>query len=324
MKALITGATGFIGSHLVERLIKKGYEITCITRDTSKPGWLEGLDITFLQGDCSDRDFLSKHVGGHDFIFHLSGLTKSCSKDDFYSVNTKGTENIISVTAQKNPNIRRFIFLSSLSAFGPKVKDSLPTEEQQAYPVSDYGKSKLKAEQIIQNYGDTLPISILRPCAVYGPRDRDLFLLFKCVTRGFLPVWGKGCTSLIYIDDLIDTIMLAAEKNTAVGKTYFISDGRIYPNEEIVREIMSALNANPLKIRLPKAALSIIGIFGERMSKMRGKNTMINRDKMKELRYAEWVCDISKAKNDLFYQPKVELKKGIQWTADWYRIHKWI
>jgi nucleoside-diphosphate-sugar epimerase len=309
MKALITGASGFIGSHLVERLLDNGFEITCLTRNASRPGWLEGLDISLIQGDCSDREFLYRNVHGYDYIFHLAGIT---------------TENIISAVAHKNPNIKRFVYISSLSAFGPKVNKRIPIENEIPHPVSDYGNSKLLAEKALHKYSNNIPISILRPSAVYGPRDREVFLIFQYIKRGVLPSWGKGHTSLIYIDDLIDVVILAAESTLAIGKTYFISDGEIHSNDKILKEISSALHVKPLRIRIPRNLLSVIGFFGEVISTMIGKKTMINRDKFKELIYTEWVCDIKKVRSDLGFKPKVGFREGIQWTADWYRIHKWL
>jgi nucleoside-diphosphate-sugar epimerase len=324
MKVLITGASGFIGSHLVERLLDNGFEITCLTRNASCPVWLEGLDISLIQGDCSDREFLYRNVHGYDYIFHLAGITKANQRDDFYVVNTAGTENIISAVVHNNPNIKRFVYLSSLSACGPKVNKSIPTENEIPHPVSDYGNSKLHAEKALHKYSNNIPISILRPSAVYGPRDREIFLIFQYIKKGVLPSWGKGHTSLIYIDDLIDAVILAAESTLAIGKTYFISDGEIYSNEIILKEISSALHVKPLRIRIPRNFLSAIGFLSEVISTMIGKKTMINRDKCKELMYSEWVCDINKARGDLGFKPKVGLREGIQWTTDWYRIHKWL
>jgi nucleoside-diphosphate-sugar epimerase len=324
MKALVTGATGFIGSHLVERLLKKGFEITCLTRNTDRPAWIEGLDVSLFQGDCSDRDLLSGFVHGFDYIFHLSGLTKASRKEEFYSVNTGGTENIINAVLRGNPDVKRFVYISSLSAFGPKISDQMPSEEQDSSPVSVYGASKLDAEKTLLRYNDRVPISILRPSVVYGPRDREFYMLFKFIQKGFLPRWGEGHTSLVYIDDLVDAILLTIDNEEAVGKTYFISDGETHCNGEIVNEILSVLRRKPLSLRLPKKLLPLIGFFGERMSTMMGTTSMINRDKARELMYADWLCDISKAKRELRFLPKVGLSKGIQWTADWYKIHKWI
>ena len=324
MRALITGASGFIGSHLTEKLLRKGFETDCLTRNTANPGWLKDLDVNLIQGDCSDENFLFNHVRNYDYIFHLSGLTKTSSPDDFYSVNSNGAENIINAVVRKNPNIKRFVYLSSLSAFGPRVNNKMPTEDQEPLPVSHYGKSKLKGEGAVLRHSDIIPVSILRPSAVYGPRDREIFLLFKCVKKGLFPYWGKGSTSMIYVDDLITAIVAAAESDNAVGRTYFISDGAVYTNENIVKEMASVLGVMPLKIKVPRSFLPAIGFFGEKISKIVGTNTMINRDKIKELMYTDWICDITRARNELSFEPKVGIKEGIKWTADWYKIHKWL
>ncbi|MBI4698054.1 MAG: NAD(P)-dependent oxidoreductase [Nitrospirae bacterium] len=324
MKALVTGATGFIGSHLTEELIKRGYEVTCLVRKASNLRWLERLDAKFVQGDCSDSDSLSACVKYHDYIFHLAGLTKANCKEDFYTVNTKGTENIIQAAARHDTKIRRFVHVSSLSAFGPVLSTALPSDDSEPHPVSDYGRSKLKAEEAVMSHRSAVPVCVLRPAAVYGPRDQELFLLFKFINRGFIPYWGDGSVSMLYVDDLVNAIILSAESEKAVGKIYFISDGRIYSNNEIINEIASALSINVNKIRLHRSLLPAIGFFSQGISKIIGKRTMINRDKLRELMYTDWVCNITNAKNDLCFQPRVEIKKGIKWTADWYKIHKWL
>ncbi len=324
MKALVTGATGFIGSHLVEKLLGYGYEVACITRDASNPGWIKSLDVNLIEGDCSDKELLNRCVSGYDYIFHLSGLTKTSSKKKFYAVNETGTGNIINAVAKKNPNIRRFVYLSSLSAFGPGIDNRIPSEDHKPHPVSDYGNSKLGGERAVLRFSSDIPVSVLRASAVYGPRDKEFLLLFKMIKKGLLPHWGNGRTSMVYIDDLINAIILAVKEDNAVGKIYFISDGMIYSNSEITAEMASAIHAKPLKIRISKKILSTIGFFGNKISKITGKSSMINSDKIKELMYEDWVCDITKAKRDLCFEPKIGLKKGIEWTANWYRTHKWL
>jgi nucleoside-diphosphate-sugar epimerase len=324
MKALVTGATGFIGSHLVEELLNRGYEVACLVRKTSNLKWLEGLNTELFEGDCSDKDSLNRCVKGQDYIFHLAGLTKTHCKDDFYSVNTQGTENIVEAIKQFNPNIKRFVYLSSLSAFGPGNGNTIPNETHTPHPVSDYGRSKLMGEASILKYRDIIPASILRPSAVYGPRDSEFFLFFKFIKKRVLPYWGNGCTSLLYIDDLINAILLTVEKEKTIGNIYFLSDGIIYSNNDIISEIASVLKVKAFKIKLPKAFLLTISFFSDRISKIICKSTMINRDKIKELLHDNWICDISKAKKELSFQPRIGIKKGIQWTADWYKIHKWL
>ncbi|MBI4688522.1 MAG: NAD(P)-dependent oxidoreductase [Nitrospirae bacterium] len=323
MKALVTGATGFIGSHLTERLIKNGYEVSCMVRNASSLRWLEGLDVRLLQGDCSSRESLN-NIAGFDYIFHLSGLTKANHAADFYNINTKATENIIDIAVRNNPNLKRFVFLSSLSAHGPSLNGTLPKEDYKPHPVSDYGRSKLLAEDVVLRLRDRLPVSILRPTAVYGPRDREMFLFFKMIKKKVLPYWGESSVSLVYIDDLINAIILAAEKEEAMGETFFISDGMVYSNREIMDEIAGAMGVNLIKLRLPKALLPAVGLIGDWLGKITRQATMINRDKLKELMQTQWICDISKAKQRLNFMPRVGLKEGIKWTVEWYKIHRWI
>lgn len=323
MKSLVTGASGFIGSHLVERLLQSGYEVSCLVRKTSNLRWLDGLNIRLIEGDCVDKGSLN-NLRDFEYIFHLSGLVKSNCSEDFYRVNTKATENIMETLVKDAHRIKRFVYLSSLSAFGPSLYSGLPNEDHKPHPVSDYGSSKLMGEGAVLRYKDRVPVSILRPTAVYGPRDREMFLFFKLINMGILPYWGESRISLVYIDDLIDAILLAVEKEEAVGEVFFISDGMIYSNKEVINEIADALEVRLIKLRIPRNALRVIGFLSGGLSKITKKATMINRDKIKELLHGDWVCDISKARNKLGFMPKVGIKKGIKWTADWYRIHRWL
>lgn len=325
MKALITGATGFIGSHLTEKLIKRGYDITCLVRNSFDLKWLEGLNVKLVNGDCSDKASLINCRNRYDYIFHLAGVTKTSCIKEFYTVNSKGTGNMVEWTADNNRgDLKRFVYLSTLSAAGPGHGASPVHENKEPHPVSDYGNSKLKGEEAVLKYRGTIPATIVRPCAVYGPRDREFFLIYKFVKKGIMPYWGDGKISLVYIDDLTDAIILAAEHENAVGKTYHISDGITYSHHDLINEISLALGARVFKMKLPGPVLPVIGFFGDRISKIMGKKSMINSDRLKELRHTGWVCDIEEAYHDLGYRPRVGMTKGVKWTADWYRIHKWL
>lgn len=321
MKALVTGATGFIGSHLVEELIKKGYDVTCLVRKTSNLRWIETLEVTLLRGDCEDEDSLAHLPPDFDYIFHLAGLTKARREEDFYSVNVKGTENLLRAASARVKGVRRFIHLSSLAAAGPSRNGNPLSETSEPRPVSSYGKSKLESEGAIMRYRDRIPATILRPPAVYGPRDRDFYVLFRMLKRGFYPHWGKCYYSLLYVDDLVRGLLMAAEEKEAEGGVYYLSDGRFYSSEDIVNEIAGVLGTRIVKIRIPRPLMSVIVGITERLGK---GSSIINRDKLKELNYFHWTCDSSKAAKDFRFIPKVTIKEGIKWTADWYRIHQWL
>ncbi len=321
MKAMVTGATGFIGSHLVEGLLRKGYAVTCLVRKTSSLKWIEGLDVNLAYGDCMEKESLLNALSGFDYIFHLAGLTKAKNEKDFYSVNASGTQNLIEAVAKKNANIKRFFYLSSLAAAGPSCNQAPVKENIDPKPVSAYGKSKLEGERIILKHKNNIPVTIVRPPAVYGPRDKDMRLFFKMLKKGIFLQWGKCYYSLLYVDDLVRGIIISAENNSSAGNTYYLSDGKTYSNEEIAASISDAVGAKPVHIRIPRFAMPMIAHIGQRLSK---KSSIINADRIKDFQYSYWICDSSKAEEELGFIPKVGIKEGMKWTADWYKIHQWL
>lgn len=321
MKVLVTGATGFIGSNLVAELVKRGYEVTCLARKTSRLRYLEGLNLNIVYGDCTDKDSLQRLSLNFSYVFHLAGLTKARKEEEFFLTNGKGTENLLNVVSESPQRVKRFLYMSSLAAVGPSREGTPLDETATPWPVSLYGKSKLEGEQATLRYKDQIPVTVLRPSAVYGPRDREFFLFFKMVKRGFYPYWGKCYYSLLYVDDLVRGLIGAAESSEAEGKVYFLSDGRIYSNEDIVHEIMQAMDAKAVRLRIPAAVMGLVAKVSEKFAH---EATMINSDKIREIQHSHWTCTIKKAENELGFAPRVTLKEGIKWTADWYKIHKWI
>lgn len=319
MKALITGGTGFIGSHLAEALIKEGYDVYCLVRDLSNKKWLEGLEVKFIVGDCCNRASLEQ-IRDFDYIFHLAGLTKASSWEEFYRANVKGTENIVDIALRNNPGLKRFILLSSLAAAGPSENGRPKCEDSPATPVSAYGRSKLMAEEVVSRAKGRMPFTILRPTAVYGPRDRDFYLFFKMINAGIMPYFGKSYYSLIYVEDLVRGILLGALKPEAEEKIYFLADGEISTSDDIATVIAQSLQKKPIKLPVPRNLMPLIGKVASRIA----KNSIINNDKLIELKYTYWICDISKARNELGFNPKVKIQEGMKWTADWYRLHRWL
>lgn len=321
MNAFVTGATGFIGSHLVEDLLRKGHRVTCLVRKTSDLRWINRLDVRLAYGDCEKKESLLNLLAGFDYIFHLAGLTKATNEKDFFYVNTTGTENLVHAVAEKNTNIKRFVYMSSLSAAGPGCTSTPVNEQVNPLPVSEYGKSKLEAERIVLKYKDIIPVTIIRPPAVYGPRDKDMHILFKLLKKGIFLHWGTCYYSLIYVDDLISGTIIAAENDISTGKLYYLSDSRIYSSDEIAETISSVINTRHLRLRIPKFILPFIAGIGQTFS---NRSTIINKDKAKELQRAYWICDPSKARDELGFLSKTGIKEGIKWTAEWYRIHQWL
>ena len=320
MKALVTGATGFIGSHLCEELIKRGYEVTCLSRQASNLKWIENLDIKLVHGDCTNIESLFNVVAGFDYVFHLAGLTKARSGDKFFCINSKGTENLMKAVTERNPGVKRFIYLSSLAAAGPSSNGEPVKENSSPSPVSNYGRSKLEGENAVLKYKSMIPVTILRPPAVYGPRDKDMLVLFKMIRKGFFFDLGKCYYSLLYVDDLVRAIITTAENKEAEGKIYFLSDDKIYTGGEIAMEISSALDVSATPLKIPKFVMPFFAFISERIN----KQGIINRDRIKDFRHSHWICDAEKARKEIGFIPRVGMKEGIKWTADWYRIHRWL
>jgi nucleoside-diphosphate-sugar epimerase len=320
MKALVTGAAGFIGSHLVEALIKRGYEVTCLVRKTSDLKWIEPLNIKYIFCDLSVPETYSGEMAGFEYIFHLAGLTKAVSGKDFFTANSENTRKLLQEAADRTLKLKRFVFLSSLAAIGPACKDSPVTENSEPAPVSNYGRSKLEGEKAVLEYKNRLPVTIIRPPGVYGPRDKDFFVLFKAIKKGFFPYWGKCLYSLLYVEDLVQGIIQSAEKKEAEGRTFFLSDNKVYTNEEIAGEISSALNTKAIKLILPRSIMPFLAFVGQKIN----KKGIINVDRINDFKYSNWTCDVSMAKQELGFSSKITLREGIKWTADWYRIHQWL
>lgn len=320
MKALVTGAAGFIGSHLAEALVKKGYEVVCLVRKTSDLHWIDGLNVRLLFTDLSDIESCGEALSGHDIIFHIAGLTRGSTERDFFAANAENTGRLLKAVYERNPSLRRFLYLSSLAAVGP-CSPGMPVRETSVpHPVSWYGRSKLAGEQAVMEYRDRMPVTIIRPPAVYGPRDRDFFMLFRMIGRGVYPCWGRSSYSLLFIDDLIQGIIAAAESSSAAGEIYFLTDATVYTNDDVAREISGALGVHPVRLPLPRAALPLLAFLSQKFS----KDTIVSTDRINDFRYSCWTCDPTKAREVLDFQAKVPLRQGILWTADWYRIHRWI
>ncbi|MDA8077907.1 MAG: NAD-dependent epimerase/dehydratase family protein [Nitrospiraceae bacterium] len=319
MKALVTGAAGFIGSYLAEALLKKGYEVTCLTRPSSNLRWIEHLTVQHLRFDLAEPGAYAGALADFDIIFHVAGATKAQTEREFFRANEECTRNLLGVAAG-NTRLKRFVYLSSLAAVGPSRDGRAVAEDTPSQPVSSYGRSKLAGERAVLEYKGLMPVTIIRPPAVYGPRDTDLFVVFKMVSKGVFPYWGRCCYSFLYVEDLVQGIMTAAEQTEAEGKTFFLADDIVYTNDDIAGEIGEALGTKAMKIRLPCSLLPIVAFVGQKI----GKKGIINRDRMNDFRFSNWTCDSSRARTELGFKTSITLREGIKWTADWYRIHRWL
>ncbi len=324
--ALVTGANGFVGSHLVEALLSRGYEVTCLIRKTSNLRWIQGLKVSFVYGELKDKESLKKAVKGQDFVFHLGGLTKAKDRQDYYEANYLGTKNLVEAVCESNPGIKRFIYVSSQAVMGPGKDMTTLNENSPCNPITDYGKSKLMGENAVLAYKDKLPVTIIRPPGVYGPRDTEIFIFFKLIKKHIKPLFGfrENYLSLVYVKDLVEGTCLAGECGKAVGQIYFIANEKPSSFSDAEDLIQNALKVKAIIIRIPVFLLIFSAFLSQLFSRIKGEAASFNPQKAREISGKYWICDVSKAKRDLGFTPKYSLEQGAIETVDWYKQNSWL
>jgi len=324
MKAFVTGGTGFIGSHLVDTLIKSDdySEIRCLVRNNEK--WLRGKPYTRISGNLDDLSTLKEAIQGVDIVFHLAGRVKAPTYQELEHANVDATENLLRI-AQKE-NIPKIIVLSSLAAVGPSQNGPV-NEEVPMNPVSSYGKSKMQMEQMIHKLADdTTAITILRPPAVYGPREDQIYSFFKMVNKHICPIIGDGRhprVSMVYVGDVVQGILKAAKQEKSGVNTYFITGSEVYTWNQIRGTASKVLGKKTIPIYVkPKYVKKIAGTM-EKAGSFFGIYPVLNREKAKEL-ILEWTCTCEKAQRELGYNAAYSLDEGISRTIHWYQRHHWL
>jgi nucleoside-diphosphate-sugar epimerase len=331
MKILITGASGFIGSFIVEEALKQGFETWAAIRKSSSKEYLQDERIHFIELNLSSKAQLIEQLRPHqfDYVVHAAGVTKCLNKADFRRINTEGTKNLVDALLDLQMPLKRFVFLSSLSVFGA-IKEQLPyaeiREDDTPKPNTEYGRSKLEAEKYIDSIGSRLPYTILRPTGVYGPREKDYFMMAKSIKQhiDFAVGYQRQDITFVYVTDVVQAVFLALEKGET-GRKYFLSDGQVYQSTTFSDLIHEELG-RPwwLRITAPVWVLRVVTFFGEYIGHMTGKVTALNNDKYNILRQRNWRCDIEPARRELGFEPKVQLKEGVKTTIRWYKDHKWL
>lgn len=304
--------------------LKKKISVKCLVRNPKKLRWLEGLPVEIIPGDCSDKKSLEPAVCDVDYIFHSAGLVRALKSDEFYLTNVKGTKNLIEAVAEKNPNIKRFIHISSQAAAGPCINDK-KTENDIPNPVSHYGFSKLLGEREVLKFQSKLPITILRPPSVYGPRDKDVFVFFKYVKKGFFPLpSAEKFINISFISDIVGGIIAAAESERAKGQTYFVGDDTVFSWRSLGKVLGKTINPKTKIIKIPEFIFYISAFFSEILAKLKNEPPIVSFDKLNEMKQKKWLFSIEKAKNDFGYIPKVTLEEGIKIAYDWYIEKGWL
>ena len=325
-KVLVTGGTGFVGSHLVELLLKRGYDVTCLVRDPGRLRWLSGLRVRIVTGDCSDPASLNAAVRNASIIYHVAGLTKSYRAREYYAVNQQGTRNLLDACARQRDGIRKFVLVSSLAAAGPSQAGMPVTDSDEPHPVSDYGRSKLLAEQEALLFKDRFPVVILRPSAVYGPRDTDVFELFKWAAKGLILDMrgGERYLNWCYVEDIAEALSLAGERNVPSGSIYFVAEDRVYSASDFHQALQRSGGVRAKVIKVPIWMGYAIGALSEAAGAIRGKASIMSRQEVRAAVQQAWIYDLAKSRKDLGFIAQVPLEDGMKRTWKWYREHQWI
>lgn len=323
MKALLTGGTGFIGSHLAELLSDKSAEIFALVRDPHNLKWLKGLNIHLLEGDLLSIPSLPSDI---DYVFHVAGLTNSSDVADYYTVNQQGTASLFKSLHDQKILPKKIICLSSLAAVGPSF-DGTPVQESDVpHPITPYGKSKLRGEAEALKFKEVYPVVILRAPAVFGPRDKDFLQYFKWIKRGALPAIGskQRYMSLCYVKDLIRALYLCSQEELESGEIFNIGNQNPCSYDEFGELVGQAMGKKLKKVKIPIPIGYLVALIADIAGRINKKPSILNLGKFKQMRQRGWIADMKKAKEKLSFQPQYSLQDAIQETLNWYLKHNWL
>lgn len=328
MKVLVTGATGFVGSHVVDVLLEKGYDVDYIARSTSNFRWLEGKKARRVDGSLHDLPSLRRAVEDCDAIVHVAGLTAAKSEAEFFKGNRDATQTLVDAVRTYRPNLTRFVHISSGAVCGPATDPEHPiTEAMLCRPITAYGRSKLAAEAVVTQASADFPITIVRPPAVYGPRDSAILTFFQAVQRGIAPVIGfdEKLVSLIHGVDLARGIVDAMGHPVAVGKTYFITSEKFYTWPQIINLTAAVMGKRRVfQVRLPHVLVrTIAGVVGG-LGKLSKKPPVLDYEKGVDITQPYWIFSPDKARRELGFREMFDLDDGIRNTVEWYRENAWL
>jgi nucleoside-diphosphate-sugar epimerase len=326
---LLTGATGFVGSHAVEAFVVSGWAVRALVRSSQKAAVLGDLPVELVSGSLEDEESLRAAAQGVDVVVHLAALTHARTAEEYAAVNVAGTRRL--VEAARRGGARRFVYLSSLAASGPASNGRSVTAHDAPQPLTEYGRSKLAGERVVMEAagdagrGGSMEVVILRAPAVYGPRDTDLYHFFRLARRGVIPVptGADRLLQMVHVADLARALVHAARAEGVTG-TYHIAESRCYTWQEVGRLVGAAVGRDVKVIRVPAALIAGLAAVSESAAGVFGRSSIFNRDKARELLAPGWLCETEAARAALDYEADIPLADGLCATAQWYREQGWL
>ncbi|MDR1195631.1 MAG: NAD-dependent epimerase/dehydratase family protein [Endomicrobium sp.] len=323
LRVLVTGANGFVGSHIVEMMLSKKYQVTCIVRKNSDLSWISHLPVFFKYGDLSDIKFLEICVKDIDVIVHCAGSVRAFNREDYFKINVEYTKNLCNAVLKINPSLQKFIFISSQAAMGPSSSENPKKLDEEETPVSDYGLSKIVAEEEIRElFSGRVSYTILRPASVYGPRDKDIFIFFNLVNKHLRPFTvEKRILQLVYVKDIAQAVAACIDNKNSDNKTYYLAEETPYTWSEVGQAISKAVGRTAMPIPVPDFVFKFAGMAAQSFSYITKKPAVLNKQKIKEMLQEYWIADNLPARADLGIEfTKLEIASKI--TYNWYLNNK--
>ena len=326
MKVLVTGASGFVGSHIADRLIEAGHEVRALVRKSSSNKWLEGKPIERVEGNLLVVESMKDAVSNVDAVVHVAGVTAAKRPAEFFEGNQLVTRAVLEAVRRYNPGIDRFIQCSSQTATGPSLDGKPVTELTPPHPITTYGQSKRAAEEECERARADFPVTILKLPAVYGPRDTAILTVFQTIDKRLKPLIGftDKRVNLSHARDIANGVRLALEFEAAKNETYFIGSEKDYTWREVSDLTAEILNKRGLTVRLPHGLVYGVAGVSEVLSKFRSKPSVLNWEKGRDMVQSHWTCSVEKAMREIGYRQEVSLEDGIRDTTDWYRKQGWM
>lgn len=327
MKIFLTGASGFLGSHIAEELVRQGHQVKALIRKTSRIDSLKSLPIEWIEGSLPPIQNLRGALESCDAVIHVAGLIKALTDKEFFEVNAFGTERLVDEVLKTKNQPKTFIYISSIAVHNASKDNShfcVPSSE--CRPLSTYGKSKLAGERALEKLKGKVRFHILRPPILYGPRDRELLLLFKGIRTGIVPIFGLGNRSLsfCYGPDVAQAVANLVQSNLPSDEIFCLDDGESYTWKKTVQILSDVAQKKTIALPIPPTLFLLATYTFETVAKISKKPSILTLGKFQEMSQPHWVCGYQRLSEKIGWKPKVNLREGAKQTLFYYQNAGWL